>query len=160
MNRTDFINNFWSRYMMMERELIHLSEYVKIDERNYSTFSNEIIKQILVVNVEFENLLNQMAMELEVPSGTMDNYKIMLFNALHWDAIVNQNVKVLNTNIELKPYNEWSKIGNRVFWWSAYGKLKHNMIANYTNGNFKVLLYSLAALYILELYVVKYIYRR
>ena len=64
MTRTDFINNFWSRYMMMEREFIHLSEYVKIDERNYTTFSNEIIKQILHVNVEFENLLNQMAMEL------------------------------------------------------------------------------------------------
>ena len=31
------------------------------------------------------------------------------------------------------------------------------MIANYTKGNLKVLLYSLAALYILELYVVKYI---
>lgn len=157
MNRTDFINDFWSRYMMMEREFIHLSEYVKIDERNYTTFSNEIIKQILLVNVEFENLLNQMAMELGVPSGTMANYKTMLFDTLHWDSIVSQSVKVLNTDIELVPYNEWSNKGHGVFWWSAYGKLKHNMIANYTNGNFKVLLYSLAALYILELYVVKYI---
>lgn len=157
MNRTDFINNFWLRYMMMEREFIHLSEYVKIDERNYATFSNEIIKQILLVNVEFENLLNQMALELEVQSGTMANYKTMLFDTLHWNSIVDQNVKVLNANIELEPYKEWSQIGHGVFWWSAYGELKHNMIANYTKGNFQVLLYSLAALYILELYVVKYI---
>lgn len=157
MNRTDFINNFWSRYMMMEREFIHLSEYVKIDERNYSTFSNEIIKQILLVNVEFENLLNQMAMELGTPSGTIANYKTMLFETLQWNSIVDQNVKLLNTNIELKPYCEWSQVGHGVFWWSAYGELKHDMIVNYTKGNFKVLLYSLAALYILELYVVKYI---
>ena len=157
MNRTDFINIFWSRYMMIERDFIHLSEYVKIDERNYSTFSNEILKQILLFNVEFENLLHQMAMELGVESGTMANYKTMLFNTLHWDSIVNQKVKVLNTNIELEPYKEWSQIGHGVFWWSAYGELKHDMIANYTKGNLKVLLYSLAALYILELYVVKYI---
>ena len=116
MNRKDIINNFWSRYMMMEREFIHLSEYVKIDERNYTTFSNEIIKQILHVNVEFENLLNQMAMELEVQSGTMANYKTMLFDTLHWNSIVNQNVKVLNTHIELEPYKEWSQIGHGVFW--------------------------------------------
>ena len=157
MNRTDFINDFWSRYMMMEREFIHLSEYVKIDEGNYGTFSNEIIKQILLVNVEFENLLKQMAMELGVQSGTMENYKTMLFDTLHWDSIVSQSVKVLNTDIELVPYNEWSKKEHGVFWWSVYGELKHDMIANYIKGNFKVLLYSLAALYILELYVVKYI---
>ncbi len=157
MNRTDFINIFWSRYMMIERDFIHLSEYVKIDERNYSTFSNEILKQILLVNVEFENLLHQIAMELGVASGTMANYKTMLFDTFHWDSIVNQKVKVLNTSIELEPYKEWSQIGNGVFWWSAYGELKHDMIANYTKGNLNVLLYSLAALYILELYVVKYI---
>lgn len=157
MNRTDFINIFWSRYMMIERDFIHLSEYVKIDERNYNTFSNEILKQILLVSVEFENLLHQMAMELGVASGTMANHKTMLFDTLHWDSIVNQKVKVLNTSIELEPYKEWSQIGHGVFWWSAYGELKHNMIANYTKGSFKVLLYSLVALYILELYVVKYI---
>lgn len=157
MNRTDFINIFWSRYMMIERDFIHLSEYVKIDKRNYSTFSNEILKQILLVNVEFENLLHQIAMELGVASGTMANYKTMLFDTLHWDSIVNQKVKVLNTSIELEPYKEWSQIGNGVFWWSAYGELKHDMIANYTKGNLNVLLYSLGALYILELYVVKYI---
>ena len=157
MNRTDFINIFWSRYMMIERDFIHLTEYVKIDEGNYCTFSNEILKQILLVNVEFENLLHQMAMELGAASGTMANYKTMLFDTLHWDAIVNQNVKVLNTNIKLEPYKEWSQIGHGVFWWSIYGELKHDMIANYTKGNLKILLYSLAALYILELYVVKYI---
>ena len=48
-------------------------------------------------------------------------------------------------------------MGHGVFWWSAYGELKHDMIANYTKGNFKVLLHSLAALYILEFYVVKHI---
>ena len=157
MNRTDFINIFWSRYMMIERDFIHLSEYVKIDERNYNTFSNEILKQILLVSVEFENLLHQMAMELGVASGTMANHKTMLFDTLHWDSIVNQKVKVLNTSIELEPYKEWSQIGHGVFWWSAYGELKHDMIANYTKGSLKVLLYSLSALYILELYVVKYI---
>ena len=85
------------------------------------------------------------------------NYKTMIFDTLHWDSIVNQNVKVLNTNIELEPYKEWSQIGHGIFWWSAYGELKHDMIANYTKGNLNVLLYSLAALYILELYVVKFI---
>ena len=115
MNRTEFVNNFWSRYMMMEREFIHLSEYVKIDERNYTTFSNEIIKQILHVNVEFENLLNQIARDLNVQSGTMANYKTMLFETLHWDSIVNQSVKVLNTDIELVPFCEWSNMGHGVF---------------------------------------------
>ena len=157
MNRTEFINNFWLRYMMMEREFIRLSEYVKIDEINYNTFSNEIIKQILLVNVEFENLLNQIARDLNVQSGTMANYKTMLFETLHWDSIVNQSVKVLNTDIELVPFCEWSNMGHGVFWWSVYGELKHDMIANYIKGNLKVLLHSLAALYILELYVVKYI---
>lgn len=157
MNRTDFINNFWTRYMMMERDFIHLSEYVKIDEANFTTFSNEIIKQILLVNVDFENLLNQMAQEEHSPSGTIGNYKTMIFDTLHWDSIVGQQVKVLNTNIILEPYKEWSQPGHGVFWWTAYRELKHNMIANYPKGNFKVLLYSLAALYILELYAVKYI---
>ena len=157
MNRTEFINNFWSRYMMMERDFIHLSEYVKIDERNFDTFSNEIIKQILLVNVEFENLLNQMAQEENAQSGTIGNYKTMIFDTLHWDSIMDQQVKVLNTNIILEPFQEWSQSGRGVFWWSAYRELKHDMIANYSKGNFRTLLYSLAALYILELYVIKYI---
>ena len=57
-----------------------------------------------------------------------------------------------------------SKIGVPTFkspdWWSPYNRVKHERIDNFRNANLKNVANALAGLYILELYLVKFIGNR
>lgn len=73
-----------------------------------------------------------------------------------WPGITNQ--KVAMKDIELIPFMNWSlQPYNSPDWWTPYNNVKHKRIKNYKEANLKNVLNSLAALYILEHYLVKYI---
>lgn len=40
MNREQFIKLYWRQYLSIEKDFLKTEEYVSIDKKNYSTFSN------------------------------------------------------------------------------------------------------------------------
>ena len=39
---SEFIKIYWLQYKLLEKRMIELSDYVSIDKKNYSTFSNNM----------------------------------------------------------------------------------------------------------------------
>ena len=151
MNREEFINIYWNYYLMLEKDFINITKYVKIKKRNYSTCSDEIIKLIEVIGSECDLILKKICgINLNSRSGKITEYSKILNT---YPEIVNEKIEVKHTDIILEPFKGWNKRKPwQLFWWKTYNKIKHNREENYDKGKFFMLLNSLAALYFLEMY--------
>lgn len=154
MTRDDFIQQYWSYYTMLERNCKEISRYVDFRTSNYNTCSNEIIGQLLDVGAEFDNFCKTVcSIENEERPNITDYANWMLDNIR---GIRNVRIKVSGSDLEIMPFKNWNrnKAGD-LYWWQAYNNVKHNRIESYAEGNLKNLLSALAALYFLEMYLVK-----
>lgn len=159
MNRDEFINIYWNYYLMLEKDFINITKYVKIKKCNYETCSDEIIKLIEVIGSECDLIFKKICnIGLNSRKGKINEYsKILNF----YPEIVNEKIKVKYTDIILEPFKGWNKKEPwKLFWWKAYNEVKHNREENYKNGNFCNLLNSLSALFLLEMYFCREIGRK
>lgn len=74
-----------------------------------------------------------------------------------WSNLPQEKVR-LNT-IELQPFQNWSPSPTYTApdWWRPYNGVKHERLTNFRNANLKNVANALAGLYVLELYLVKFI---
>lgn len=151
MNRKEFINIYWNYYLMLEKDFINITKYVALKECNYCTCSDEIIKLIEVIGSECDLIFKKICgIKLNSRSGNIKAYSDILNT---YPEIINEKIEVKHTNIILKPFKGWNKIMPwELFWWKIYNEVKHNREENYDKGNFYILLNSLSALYLLEMY--------
>lgn len=152
MNREEFLINYWRYYNILEEDFIKLTRCVRICETNYKTCSDEIIKQFLSVTSEFENICKEVC-----EFKDSDEHKNIndIFNKI--ENIQSVEIIVKHTNdLRIKPFKEWNKSKPwELFWWKGYNEVKHNRLEKYESGNLRNLLNSLAALYFMELYLVR-----
>jgi hypothetical protein len=52
---SEFIKIYWLQYKLLEKRMIELSDYVSIDKKNYSTFSNQFIFLFLTICSEIDS---------------------------------------------------------------------------------------------------------
>jgi len=139
---------------MLERNCKEISRYVDFRTSNYNTCSNEIIGQLLDVGAEFDNFCKTVcSLDNEERPNITDYANWMLDNIR---GIRNVRIKVSGSDLVIMPFKNWNrnKAGD-LYWWQAYNNVKHNRIESYAEGNLKNLLSALAALYFLEMYLVK-----
>lgn len=78
-----------------------------------------------------------------------------------YPEIVNQKVKIMNSNLEIYPFMIWNTRNdetdnnNNESWWTGYNKIKHSRTSSYKEANLKNTLYALAALYLIEMKIMK-----
>lgn len=153
MTREEFLNNFWAYYCILENDFVFLRRYIDLSEENYNTYSQEINKQLLSVCAEFENICKHIA---EIKKGNIREFSKWVSDIDGGVNSVKIIVKHSRASIILEPFKTWDSSGyGKSEWWQAYNKLKHNKIENYSQGNLKNLITSLAALYFVEMYYIK-----
>lgn len=170
MTREEFCKYHWEYFLVLEKDLLDTERFVSFDlgedtlynnflcndYGNSKCFSNEFIKQYQAICSEVDVILKTICKEININSkaNNMEEYTSEVLN--EWPEIIKQ--KVLIKEMELQPFLNW-KVSpyNSPDWWSPYNKVKHQRISNYKKANLKNVLNSLAALYILEQYLVKYI---
>lgn len=54
MNRKEFLINYWQYYKVLEDDFINVTKYIKLSEDNYSTYSDEFVKQLQAIGSEFD----------------------------------------------------------------------------------------------------------
>ena len=168
MTREEFCNRFWSYYIALENDFLTTQRYVAFnygdnleydnqdhaDKGNSECYSIEFVKQYQAICSEIDVILKSMCSEF-CGDKTADNIcKYAAAIIKNFPNIVNQKVEM--NKLELQPFINWSETNSPV-WWKNYNDVKHNRLGNYRNANLKNVTYSLAALYILELYYVKII---
>lgn len=171
MDRKEFCKHHWEYYLVLEKDFLITEQYVSFelgnnylynkqkssDKGNSVTFSNEYIKQFQVICSEVDVILKSICKSLEnVNVDEMEcGYTPIILK--HWPLITRQKVRF--KSIELQPFLNWKEAPNYKSpdWWTPYNKVKHKRISNYKKANLKNVVNSLAGLYILENYFVKYI---
>ena len=140
--------DFGDNYMYLSQE--------PTDIANSNTFSNEFVKQYQAICSEVDVILKSICKELgNNNANTMREYTDKVLR--NWNNLPNQKVK-LNT-IELQPFQNWSPSPTYKSpdWWRPYNGVKHERLENFRNANLKNVANALAGLYVLELYLVKFI---
>ena len=59
------INSYWKRFLYLEKKLIELSNYIDLDERNFKTFSLEIMSLYLSTCSEIEAIYKEISNKKE-----------------------------------------------------------------------------------------------
>ncbi len=164
MNTVEFIDTYWSHYIALEKELYSILQYVELDEKNYKTFSERFSKLILQIGSEIDIVGKIYCKMLD------NNFKGKSINTYQDCIKVNkpnfiiQEVKIINRELKLKPWENWSlSANNPPYWWTAYNKIKHcrtdiveiNGIKQKASifSNLEYTLNSLAGLYQLLIYI-------
>lgn len=147
--KQEFILKYWKYYLSLEKDFMSLERYISFDEKNYETFSIEFIKQYQSICSEIDAIFKLIA-----KGKKMDEYRKFLLDDEFYKKIKDEKVTLVdNEKIILSPFSDLN-YDKSIDWWTNYNGVKHNRLEenNYINANFKNVLTSLAALYILELY--------
>lgn len=170
MTRDEFCKYHWEYYLVLEKDFLQTERFISFDlGKNYlydkkgctnygnsMCFSNEFIKQYQSICSEIDVILKTICKEINNKSKAKEIKGYTNEVLKKWPGITNQ--KVAMKDIELIPFMNWSlQPYNSPDWWPPYNNVKHKRIKNYKEANLKNVLNSLAALYILEHYLVKYI---
>lgn len=170
--RDEFLQRYWKYYLMLEKDFLETERYLTIDELNFQAFSNEYIKQYQAICSEIDVIAKSFCKQLDstFSGNNIDAYcKVILDNN---EDFSNRVVNVRNRNIRLVPWGNWHYstetrenetfriVAHNPDWWKKYNKIKHNrttintetQLPYYKLANQKNTLYSLAALFQLELY--------
>ena len=157
-------NIYWSVYKNLERELNSLSESIHIDDKQLSVYSIKISELIIRCNVEIESIAKDLYFE---NGGTKENGKDLFYDTdciKHLEDKWKLSKKVVNVssanlylekeeNRVLTPLHKAFKMGTSGSdWKKAYQALKHDRSGSLKKGNFKNLIRSMAALYLLNIY--------
>ncbi len=162
-------NFYWSVYKNLEKEIIQLSNQIHFDENQLSVYSIKIIELLIRTSVEIEAISKELyfqndGLELRGEDGKkrevffdtdcleflnkkwlLSEKKVLVSAATFYFKEVENKV--------LTPLKKANKRGSSgADWKIAYQAVKHNRARNLDNGNIKVLIRAMAALFLLNLY--------
>ena len=168
-----FRKTYWEYYLTIENRLLKTAQYVAFDEVNKNAYSIEYLMLYQTICSELDVLGKEISRKFnpsfdlgDQPSITKWGYSIQqVFPDL-------ENKEVLFNGQGIKPFEHWQseqytdKKGSvryrlapgkkSLFWWKEYTDVKHARTdledgrQNYQKANQRNVIFSLAALYLLE----------
>lgn len=158
-------NLYWNIYQRLEQELIEISDVIFINDNQINVYSMKIADLLMRTCVEIEAISKKLYID---NGGTITDEKKMYFDKVCIDLLERKwllSKKVVlvtcptlyfeeKTNKILTPLLHANIFGEGSADWAvAYQAIKHSRINNLSQGNIKLFIRSLAALYILNLYL-------
>lgn len=176
MDRQEFCDIHWRYYMILEADFLKTERYLSFDlgdnnlynenspnnVGNSLAFSTEYVKQYQTICSEIDVIMKAICKEMQKPNkdNMKRDYTPIILGNIYWEKITRQKVAMRST--ELQPFINWSEEPNYQppDWWHLYNGVKHDRAVNFRNANLKNVLNALAGLYILNMYLIKYISNR
>lgn len=151
MTRDELQKQYWNYYLNLEKSFLEARKYVELDETNFSTFSDHFALLMQAIGAELDCVFKEFC-ELSTSSSNANIKQYAAYVQENYQDIGDRTVKVCETNIELKPFEEWNKDnpGQHLSWWQAFTSIKHNRYGNRQKANLKNVLNILGALFLLE----------
>lgn len=165
--RKRFVKDFWCYYAMLEDDCMVIRRFVDFRVENFDTCSDEIIKTLLSVCAEFDNVCKKTTGLHGIPLKNkpgktrmpkIDDYAEFFLRNSDLD-FKNATVALRDSDIRLQLFLDWNK-KHGPFWWKDYNNVKHYREDYYSSGNLKSLLNAFAGLYFLIRYEFYMISRR
>jgi hypothetical protein len=143
----------WNYFLSVETELVACARYVEFAEANFSCYSNEFAKLIMLAASEVDSIFQELCAYLN-PSARADKineyYPILLES---YPLLTRCEIGIDRYQLSLKPWGDWT-VSERPNWWSkSYNKLKHERYANFASATLEARLNAVGAQFLaLQLY--------
>lgn len=159
MNKKDFLRKHWNYYLMLEEDFRKTIRFVELDPSNFNTFSVEFSKQLQSICSEFDVICKSICKFYNGKSSASNihDYAAIILSSL--TDITGSKVSIIGIDgVIFTPLEFWiQKPYQSPKWWKEYNAVKHNRFENFNKANLENVLNALAALYILELNLLKLI---
>lgn len=143
----------WNYFLAVEAELVSCTRYVEFAEANFSCYSNEFAKLIVLAAAEVDSIFQELCAHLRPsPKATkIDQYFSIL--ADKYPLLTKCEVAIPRYQLLLQPWKDWTR-EIRPDWWSkSYNKLKHERSSNFHSATLKAALEAIGAQFLaLQLY--------
>ena len=170
MTRDEFCKQHWKYYLILERDFLSTERFLSFDlgddylydstthinPENSKAYSVEFVKQYQAICSEVDVIMKSICTEFGQSADCIHDYAKYILT--QWPGLTKQIVQM--EDIQLQPFMNWIYDPTKkstLDWWVPYNEVKHERIVNFRQANLKNVLNALAGLYILELYLVKYI---
>lgn len=146
---SEIIKEIWNYYLSLEKDLDNTSRYIEPKgQENVCSF--EFAKLLVLSCTELESVLKLLCYECSGEKrGNIGEYKETILK--YYPKIVFARVNVSRWGETIYPFGGWGK--KNLFWWNAYGNVKHNRGDNFKEATYKNVIYALSALYISIFYL-------
>ncbi len=141
----------WNYFLSIERDLYETSRYIEPEDQE-KTYSFEFYKIIMLSCAEIETAFKQMCKFIEPnrKCGCIADYKDVILSK--FPQICTCEVVVQRWHGRaIQPFGGWDT--GPLSWWGSYQDIKHSRFLKIKQANYEVAVYSLAALYVLILYL-------
>lgn len=165
-------NLFFPIYQQLEKELMELSRFITFDHRQLVVYSTKIADMLLRTVSEIENISKELCKKEKIKFYDSKKHirNVVYFNDYFLkleecyglsSRLVNFIFENCNENIfdiKLSPFRKdlvikvKGKEKETWSWYNAYNKIKHDRIKNFKQANLENLIYSLSALFLLNIY--------
>ena len=157
-------NLYWPVYQNIENELLSMTNYIRFDDKQLDVYSDKLLELLLRTWVEIEAISKELYLnnggKVIKPESKMYFDKVCLKHLEEKWCLSEKIVQIVNTNMYfsqdnliLCPLEKAYEFGDTASEWKqAYQSIKHNRSQNYSQGNLKNCIKSLAALYLLNIY--------
>jgi len=136
----------WGYFLALEADLVTVSRYIEMHERNYGTFSIGLTHLFLATCSEIDVVLKELSLLFtDREANNINHYQRAIMGAT--SSFVAQRVLVPTYGLQFAPWVAWSNSASPD-WWSSYNKVKHRRDIHYELTNLGNTLNSMAALYI------------
>jgi hypothetical protein len=152
---------FFEYFLVLDRDVLETTRYVDLSEKNYDTYSFEYLRLLFSICAEFEIVCQELCSLIE-PSKSFDEAYIDDLTKIILEKFPNIvkleiDVPQLSTGSGIFPFEGWQHNGRKnvikPFWWDNHTKVKHGRHKNFEKANLKSVLYSLAGLYGILIYL-------
>lgn len=151
-------NLHWRYFVGLEDDLVKLSRFIEISEKNFDVYSIELVRLILSTCSEIDavlKLLCALHCPEEQPGRITDYYKNISSDMRQ--KIKKESVNIIGSTIKIFPWKVWSKNKGPI-WWKEHNDIKHQRSLNFEKSNLINFLNSLSGLFVSLIYYYKKLY--
>src|SRR5690554_264967 len=146
----------WNYLISIEQDIIRLSNFIEFTEKNFETYSLELLKLNLSIGSEIDVVMKLLCKSY-LPNKdfkTIKDYKIFINENL--PNIISESITMPRYELRFKPLEEigFFEEGKYCtpFWWNYYNDIKHRRDLEYEKANLKNLIFSFGALILINIY--------
>lgn len=151
--------NHWQYFLVLEKDIIRLKDYIAIHQDNYGAYSFELSKLLQLACAEIDSVCRVLCKIIDPNTDYFDEStysgKISLYKSRILDTypkLTKSEIHIPGFSIKLIPWEDWENKDSPK-WWEEYNLVKHYRHSCFKKANLKNTLFSMSALMVLILYL-------